>query len=180
MRSSCTLVCRRPSWAVMAWIGTSSHWCCPCRIFFCQSQCHSVFERPLWHVTCSNHVRWRGWEGGCWNHHAFPSVFVIKEYLAGLNKQEIFKILLERLLCFRLVTFFFSFSQEYLAGVSRQKTSKSLGDSFKLFWLRFFTNFVVLALLGGAGYLVYFLSQEQESFSSKAGCFGLVSWLCCE
>ena len=59
-KSSSSLSYRRPWWAVLAWAGMSSLWCCPSSISSANHGItHSprmVLERLLWHVTCPNHL----------------------------------------------------------------------------------------------------------------------------
>ena len=96
-------------------------------------------------------------------------IFIFREYLAGTNEQKISENLGDESLCLQAVTFVF---QEYLAGARKKKITKTLGDKCKLFWLRVLTNFVVLALLGGTGYLVYFLSMAQKTILSVSSSNG--------
>ena len=56
--------------------------------------------------------------------------------------------------------------QEYLAGVTKRSLPNTFKKQFKLFCLRVVTNLVVLMLTAGAGAIVYFLSQEQESYTT--------------
>ncbi|KAK7112290.1 transmembrane channel-like protein 5 isoform X2 [Littorina saxatilis] len=51
--------------------------------------------------------------------------------------------------------------KEYLAGANKDKMRKTMIDRCKLFWLRVFTNVVVLVLIGASGYLVFYLSGTQ-------------------
>lgn len=58
--------------------------------------------------------------------------------------------------------------KEYLAGASKYRTQKKLGDRCQLFWLRVLTNIIVLGVIGGAGYLVFHLSGNQKSYSTSS------------
>ena len=66
-RSSSSLFSRRPLWAVLAWLGMSTFWCCPSSI---SSADHSFTHPP----RCPNGWFWRGccgvWHAESWN---FPS-----------------------------------------------------------------------------------------------------------
>lgn len=56
--------------------------------------------------------------------------------------------------------------KEYLAGVDLSQYNRLTVNRCKLILLRMFTNFLVLGLLVGSGYLVYFLSENQAPDSS--------------
>ncbi|XP_076455545.1 transmembrane channel-like protein 5 [Babylonia areolata] len=58
--------------------------------------------------------------------------------------------------------------KEYLAGATRKQERKKLSDWCQLFWLRVVTNIIVLGLMGGAGYLIYYLSENQETYSTSS------------
>ncbi|XP_064610640.1 transmembrane channel-like protein 5 isoform X2 [Liolophura sinensis] len=51
--------------------------------------------------------------------------------------------------------------QEYLSGFAPSQV-RSLSDRFKWFFLRLLSNLIVLGLIAGAAYLVYYLSQSEQ------------------
>ena len=63
-RSSFSLFCWRSLWAVLAWAGISTLWCCPSRISSADHDVANpprcpermVLERLSWCVTCQNHA----------------------------------------------------------------------------------------------------------------------------
>lgn len=59
-----------------------------------------------------------------------------------------------------LLSYFF---QEYLAGKGKKKKEKELSDSCKWFFIRVLTNLIVLGMIGGAGYLIYYILDKNLS-----------------
>ncbi|XP_046583503.1 transmembrane channel-like protein 7 isoform X1 [Haliotis rubra] len=54
---------------------------------------------------------------------------------------------------------------EYLSGKKKEQV-KTTGEKCQIFWIRVATNLIVIGLLGGAGYLVYWISST-ESVKNK-------------
>lgn len=52
--------------------------------------------------------------------------------------------------------------QEYLSGVGEEEDDATLSDKCKWFWVRVLTNLLVLGMIGGAGYLIYYISEKQS------------------
>ncbi|XP_052761311.1 transmembrane channel-like protein 5 isoform X2 [Mya arenaria] len=52
--------------------------------------------------------------------------------------------------------------KEYLSGVKLDEDEELLGTRCKWFFIRLTTNFLVLAMIGGAAYLIFYISVEQS------------------
>ncbi|XP_052263365.1 transmembrane channel-like protein 7 isoform X2 [Dreissena polymorpha] len=57
--------------------------------------------------------------------------------------------------------------KEYLSGVKKEEEEEDLSTRCKWFWIRVSTNILVLAMIGGAGYLIYYVSDVLLSQSIK-------------
>ncbi|KAL5017791.1 hypothetical protein ScPMuIL_003513 [Solemya velum] len=51
--------------------------------------------------------------------------------------------------------------KEYLSGVHTEKKVKTMGERCKFLSLRLMTNLFVFGTIGGSGYLIYFISEQQ-------------------
>jgi len=54
------------------------------------------------------------------------------------------------------------FSQEYLSGVREDEKESTFNQKCKWFWIRMLTNLIVLGIIGGSGYLIYYISDTQS------------------
>lgn len=61
-----------------------------------------------------------------------------------------------------LFMFLWTFYQEYLSGVKQEEIETSFEQKCKWFWIRVITNLFVLGLIGGSGYLIYYISDTQS------------------
>lgn len=52
--------------------------------------------------------------------------------------------------------------KEYLAGVSKEEEKKTFADKCKWFSIRLLTNLIILGMIGGSGYLIFYISTEQS------------------
>lgn len=57
---------------------------------------------------------------------------------------------------------FYNEMKEYLSGSKKKKMKKSLEEKCKLFFLRVFTNLIILGAIGGLSYLVFWISQNDS------------------
>ncbi|VDI37913.1 Hypothetical predicted protein [Mytilus galloprovincialis] len=60
---------------------------------------------------------------------------------------------------------FYNEMKEYLAGKGKKTKEKELSDSCKWFFIRVLTNLIVLGMIGGAGYLIYYILDKNLSES---------------
>ncbi|XP_063445528.1 transmembrane channel-like protein 7 isoform X2 [Mytilus trossulus] len=56
---------------------------------------------------------------------------------------------------------FYNEMKEYLAGKGKKTKEKELSDSCKWFFIRVLTNLIVLGMIGGAGYLIYYILDKK-------------------
>ena len=54
--------------------------------------------------------------------------------------------------------------QEYLSGITVEEEEKELSYKCKWFFIRLLTNIIILAMIGGSGYLVFWVSEELQTF----------------
>ena len=62
-----------------------------------------------------------------------------------------------------------SILQEYLSGITEDEEEKELSYKCKWFFIRLLTNILILGMIGGSGYLVFWLSEELQTV--KVGSF---------
>lgn len=60
---------------------------------------------------------------------------------------------------------FYNEMKEYLAGKGKKKKEKELSESCKWFFIRVLTNLIVLGMIGGSGYLIYYILDKNLSES---------------
>lgn len=57
--------------------------------------------------------------------------------------------------------------KEYLSGITVDEEEKELSYKCKWFFLRLLTNLLILGMIGGSGYLVFWLSDELQNFQGE-------------
>ena len=74
----------------------------------------------------------------------------------------------EQLLRLALIISFYNTFQEYLAG-TKKKEKKDMSYKCKWYSIRVIFNLIVLCMIGGSGYLIFYILEQELSSVSNGG-----------